>query len=447
MKYTFSLFLIALSLITIPAIAQLQIINTVAGDGTAGYSGDGAAATSAALFGPLGVAVDNSGNIYIEDVYNHRIRKVNASGEIVTYAGTGAGGYSGDGAIATSAAITPNGVAVDKYGNVYVSDAVACVVRKISTDGIITTVAGTGVAGYTGDGAAAASARLSSPCGIAVDTAGNLFIADAANNVIREVSGGIINTIAGLGSPGYLGDGSLATNAELDSPFAVAVDNYHNIYISDFKNNLVRKIDTTGTINRYAGTFNAYGYTGDLGAATSATLNGIRGLAVDANRNLFIADANNNVIRKVDTFGIITTAAGNGYAGFGGDLGTVNGANLSSPYGVAVDAAGSLYIADGNNERIRKTYSATLGVKTTVTTNNGIAVYPNPFYDNIIVSGLNGSDKVAIYDITGRQVSQTWAATGSTQSFSINGLSAGVYMLQVFDNSGSKITTVRLVKE
>ena len=448
MKYTFSLFLISLSLLSAPAFAQLQIINTIAGTGVTGYSGDGYAATAADLNGPLGVAVDSAGNVYVEDYYNHRVRKINASGKISTYAGNGGIGSTGDGTIATSAQLNPSGIAVDRHGNLYISDAAHGVVRKVNTLGIISTIAGTGSYGYTGDNAAATLATLNTPCGLATDTLGNIYIADAGNNVVRKVNAaGIITTLAGTGVAGSTGDGNTAISAELDSPYAVAADNYGNVYISDYKNNYIRKVDTSGYISAYAGLANTVGYGGDSSTALLSTLNGPRGLAVDGNRNLYIADANNNVIRRVDTFGIITTAVGNGFGGYGGDLGTVNGANLYSPYGVAVDQYGSIYIADANNQRVRKTYNATLGVKTLAAA-NGITVYPNPFSGSISIAGLSASDKVCVYDINGRAVTETTTVNNAgTTSFEMPNISEGIYLLQVWDNAGNKKAVVRLVKD
>jgi streptogramin lyase len=447
MKYTFSLFLLFLSSLAVPSLAQLQLINTIAGTGVTGYSGDGGVATNAKLNGPVGVSVDKSGNVYLVDVYNRRVRKINTAGHIVTIAGTGVDGYTGDGSLGTSAEIDPAGIATDKNGNVYVSDANYNVVRKINTSGIISTVAGTGVLGYTGDNALAIHATLNQPCGLAVDTAGNLYIADAGNNVIRMIdSAGTISTFAGTGSAGYSGDDTFAVMAQLDSPYAVATDTRGNVYISDNKNNVIRKVDTAMKITTFAGVNNVYNYTGDSGLAKAATINSPRGIATDTLGQLYIADANNNVIRKVDTNGIITTAVGNGYAGFGGDLGTVNGANLYNPYGVAVDKYGSIYIADANNQRIRKSYSASLAVKTIVS-GSIISVYPNPASNNIIVSGLAISDKMVIYDLTGRQVGNTNIATAVTQSYNLAGLVPGAYMLQVNDSDGNRKAVVRIIKD
>ena len=279
-------------------ITSAGIISTVAGDGTTGYGGDGAAATLAQLANPAGVALDASGNLYIADANNSAIRKVSTTGIITTIAGTGTFGYTGDGAAASLAQINrPAGVAVDAAGNVYISDTRNFVIRKINTTGIINTIAGTGTAGYTGDGAAASLATLQRPQGIAVDATGNLYIADNQSNTVRKISGGIINTIAGNGTLGFSGDGGAATAAQLNSPLNVALDASGNVYIADDLNNRIRKI-TAGNINTICGT-GVPGYSGDGGAAISAQLRNPTGISLDGANNIYITDNLNNVIRRI----------------------------------------------------------------------------------------------------------------------------------------------------
>ncbi len=221
-----------------------SIISTIAGNGTAGYSGDGGPAASAELNSPSGVAVDFSGNIYIADYKNNRIRRVDASGVISTVAGKGTAGYSGDGGPASSAELsTPSGVAVDTSGNIYIADSSNNCIRKVDASGVISTVAGKGTGGYSGDGGPASSAELSSPFGVAVDASGNIYIADDKNNRIRKVdASGVISTVAGNGTGGYSGDGGPATSAELNSPSGLAVDSSGNIYIADTTNYRVREV-------------------------------------------------------------------------------------------------------------------------------------------------------------------------------------------------------------
>jgi len=336
----------------------------VAGNSTPGFTGDGGAATSAELQGPHGVAVDAAGNVYIADLNNYRIRKV-AAGIITTVAGKSPGSYSGDGGAATNALLDlPWGVSVDNLGNFYIADLNNGRIREVTAAGVITTVAGNGTAVYSGDGGAATSAGLDSPEGVAVDNLGNMYIADFGDNRIRVVGApsapiaipgsGIINTIVGNGTAGYSGDGRNARYAELSGPAGVAVDSLKNVYIADTNNNRIRKVTaSTGVITTIAGNGTA-GFSGDGSAATSAKLNSPSGVAVDSSGNVYIADTNNNRIRKVTvSTGVITTVAGNGTAGFFGDGGTATSAEVNGPFGVSLDSAGDIYIADTNNNRIR----------------------------------------------------------------------------------------------
>ena len=336
------------------------LINTFAGGGSGGYPDDGVTATSAELSYPASVAVDTNGNVYIADEAGDRIRKVTKStGIISTIAGNGTQGYSGDGGAATSAELSlPDGVAVDTSGNVYIADFGNKRIRKVTTAGIISTVAGNGTAGYSGDGGAATSAEISAPGGVAVDTSGNIYIADQSNNRIRKVtSAGIISTVAGNGTAGFSGDGGAATNAEIQTPMGVAVDAAGNVYISDTYNARVRKVTSGGTISTVAGN-GTFGESGDGGAAINAEFYYSHQIAVDSAGNLYITDPGihstvNNRVRRVNAAGIISTVAGTGTVGFSGDGGPASSAKLSGPYGVAVGLDGAIYIGDSGNERVR----------------------------------------------------------------------------------------------
>ena len=328
-------------------------IATIAGTGTAGYSGDGGRATAAQLSGPDAVAVDGRGNVYIADRENNRVRRVSASGTITTIAGTGVAGFSGDGGPATAAQLNlPSGVAVDARGTVYIADLANNRVRAVNPAGTIVTIAGTGVRGITGNGGPATSAQLNSPGGVAVDGKGNVYFAEGAR--VRKVgSDGTITTVAGTGVRGFSGDGGLATAARLNGPEGVAVDALGSVYVADYSNSRVRKVSPAGTITTIAGNGRT-GVAGDGGPANEARVSAPVGVAVDQRGNVYISDEIGQRVRMVGRNGTITTIAGTAGAGSSGDGGPATSARLNVPYGVAVDGNGDVYITEYTGNRVRK---------------------------------------------------------------------------------------------
>ena len=396
-------------------------IVTVAGNGVPGFFGDNGSARDAALNNPEGVALDASGNLYIADTQNYRVRMVGSDGTITTVAGVGNGNVFGDNGPATAAGLVlPTGVAVDRLGNLYISDfgnsrirlvspagTISSVVGsskgaplagrqnalsvalngptgvavdllgnlyftegsigsgtglalgdyrvwKVSPDGVLTAFAGTGAASYSGDDSSSANAQLNHPASLALDAAGSLYIADTRNHRIRKVTPtGLITTVAGTGEPGFSGDLGPAIQAQLNSPQGVAVDFAGYLVIADSGNSRIRRVAPNGSIDTFAGNGNS-SYFGDGFRALQASVNHPQGVAVDAAGVVYIADTLNNAVRKVSADGSINTFAGTGPAGFAGDGGPATRALLSGPTGVAVDGAGNVYIVDAGNQRLRK---------------------------------------------------------------------------------------------
>jgi uncharacterized protein (TIGR03437 family) len=325
------------------AWCQNYTIATYAGNGTSGYAGDGSPLGTAQFADPQAIAFDSSGNVYIADTGNNRVRKV-SGGTINTVAGNGTSGYSGDNAAAINAELSrPSSIALDSSGNLYIADTANNVIRKVTTSGTISTYAGNNTNGYSGDGGQANVAALNQPTSIAIDSSGNLYIADSANNYIRKVvlSTGVITTVAGSGN----------TAGTLNHPIAVAVDPAGSVYIADNGNQRVLKLSGT-RLTTLAGTGTA-GFGGDNGASTTAQLNNPSGLSVDSAGNVYICDHNNNRIRKINTAGIITTIAGTGKQGYTGDGGPAITATLNFPQSTAINSSGNVYVADSNNDAIR----------------------------------------------------------------------------------------------
>jgi len=327
-----------------------------AGSGESGFSGDGGPAIKANFKTPAGLAFDPEGNLYIADRENHRVRKLDTSGNISTFAGIGKAGFSGDGGPAVRAKLNlPSGLAADEKGNLYISDRSNDRIRVVDKKGVIRTYAGTGVAGFQGDAGPALKAQLDKPFGIALDEAENLYIADRNNNRVRKVSPeGIITTVAGDGGFFFMGDNGPAYRASVAAPTGVAVDKKGNLYIADRNNNRIRLVDKLGMIRTVAGT-GQQDYNGDSETARETNLYLPFGLTVDSNDNLLVIDRSHYRIRRIDPkSGKVETVAGNGLKLFAGDGGPATGATLSFPHGMFVDKDDNLIFSDKGHYRIRK---------------------------------------------------------------------------------------------
>jgi streptogramin lyase len=398
-----------------------------------GFSGDGGPDTLATLSNPQGIAVDNKGNIYIADYSNARVRKIDTNGIITTFAGSAASGYAGDNGPATAAELSgPMRVACDDSGNVFITDNDYSVVRKVNTNGIITTYAG--------------PPDFTAPYGIACDDSGNVFVSDDDYEILYKInSKGVISTIAGkYHIAGDSGDGGPATAALLNDPFAVTLDDSGNVYVIDNVEDDVRKINTKGIISHIAGG-TSIGYDGDSIAADTAWTNAT-GLVTDKNGNMFLADENNGRVRMINKSGIIYTIAGTGDATkHNGDGGPATAASVGAPIDIAIDKQGNLYFVEGNFACVRKlTLNSLTGVNE-ISSNNSMTVFPNPFSTtSSIVFNTNGKHYIELDDVTGRKI-ESMQCTGKQYELNRSGLAAGVYFVRAYDEGMKYVATAKVV--
>ena len=407
-----------------------QTVSTLAGSGAEGRTND--IGTAASFYHPHGVAVDASGNVYVADASNHLIRKITSVGGVTTLAGSDFSGITNG--IGTAASfINPHGVAVDASGNVYVVDFGNHLIRKITSAGVVTTLAGSGMSGSANGTGTAASFYY--PYGVAVDGSGNVYVADTFNHLIRKItSAGVVTTLAGSGISGSTN--GIGTTASFDHPYGVAVDVSGNVYVADLSNNLIRMITSVGVVSTLAGS--GLGYTN--GTGTAASFNQPVGVAVDASGNVYVADYGNNLIRKITSTGVVTTLAGSGLSGNTNGTGTT--ARFNGPDGVAVDAFGNVYVADVSNNLIRKITSATTNIADQKISSDALSIYPNPVLDILHIKTTLQVTGFQITDMTGTLVS---SGDQVSNGIDISSLNHGLYFIQIKTNEG--LATIKFAKQ
>ncbi|HTL82464.1 MAG TPA: T9SS type A sorting domain-containing protein [Bacteroidia bacterium] len=425
---------------------RAQIIQTIAGTGGNTFSGDGGPAVNAQLFFPERIALDQNGNVYFTDSHNNRIRKIDPSGIITTIAGTGVAGFSGDGGPAINAQLNcPMGITIDNSGNIFFTDFFNNRVRKISVNGMIMTIAGNGTSGFSGDGGPSSTAKLNGPRDVKVGPNGNIYIADSGNDRIRMVNSAyIISTVAGTGTAGFSGDNNGAVWSQLRFPTGICFDQNGNYYIADQNNNRIRMVNSSGIISTIAGNGNE-DFTGDNGSALSASLDMPSDIAIDAAGNIFFADKMNFRIREIDANGTISTVAGSNDWQQLDDGGPAIDAGLHFPTGLAIDHTGNIFIADYCNDRIREVFIAT-GIADNNSSEN-IFFYPNPASDVIHfqTKDVKAGSEVMIVNSIGEIVSEQ-SITSTDQAIDISKQASGIYFLRVISD-GEIVSQQKFVKE
>jgi hypothetical protein len=436
-RYLFLLFF------CLPFISKGQTITTWAGTGSSVDGGDGQQASLAGINRPYGAIFDKKGNFYTVSPNTHRVRKISADGIISTIAGNGAAGFSGDGGLAVNAQVnSPRCVYVDQYENVYIADGYNRRIRKIDTNGIINTIAGNGITAFSGDGGPATSASIVMPTGLYVDSIGCVYSCEGP--WIRKIdTNGIINTIMGTGIVGFSGDGGLASLAQMNA-YRMYMDKNGNITIVDQYR--IRRVDgATNIITTIAGTGLSL-YNGDEIPAISANMNDV-GLAWDAQGNMYIADLGNNRVRMVDAAGIIHTVAGIGTTGYSGDGGLATLAEMFDPTGVDFDSCGNLYIPVKENHNIRKVsfnpncFPLNINEKSPFT----FTLSPNPTTSQITITSSIQLKKLHLINAVGVTV---WRAENESDKVTVDvsELPTGIYFLTVYDTQGNK-RTEKVVKQ
>ena len=429
-------------------LAQGGIITSLAGNGITQYIGDGWPATSFSLAEPMGVCVDKSGNIYVSDNADSRIRKIDIYDTLFTICGnSGLPGYLGDNGPATAASCkNPTSICFDTSGNLLIADQLNHVIRKLNlATRQISTIAGIGFPGSVGDNGPATNARLNEPTGICADKSGNIFIAEKQNHIIRRIDAGtgIITTVAGNHNPGFFGDNGPATLGKLAYPSSVTVDNSGNIFIADYGNSRIRKVNTTtGIITTIAGN-NFSTLAGNNGPASAASLNRPTVVFMSNHGVLYISDFGNNQIRSINQDGIINAFAGTGGTGYSGDGGPATAARIYGPQGIFVDDSEYVYFADATNSAIRKISRLTTGIQDILNLTT-LDVYPNPSHGVVQLQINNhiGDMSLTVTNVMG-QIVFTSTIDSQHQEVNLSQQTPGIYYLQLKTVQG--LVTQKLV--